>query len=387
MITQSEIDALLPRLVEARRDLHRHPELGFEEHRTQSVVRAWLESFGLVPRACAKTGLVADLALRAGDGSTIALRADMDCLPIHEDMEIPHRSVNPGRSHKCGHDGHTAILMGVAALLAEHKDHAGGNIRFLFQPAEEGGGGGRVMVEEGAMAGVREVYGLHSWPGWPKGQVRVCSGPMLAHVTNFRVVVEGVGGHGSQPQLCRDPIVAGAHLVSALQTAVSRGLGYQGGAVLSVCTFHAGTADNIIPPKAELTGTVRTFEEPVRARVVERMREIGRGVAAAFGVGVEVDVTESYPVTRNDTECAEVVRRAAERVVGAHNISSDELPVAGGEDFAYLANAAKGAYFFLGAKKPGETTPVCHHPRFDFDDDLIEVGVKMFLEIVRRRLP
>ena len=226
----ADVDGLHGELTSIRRDIHQHPELGFEEFRTQAAVQRWLSRHGYEWRVMAETGVVADLNPGI-DGPTIALRADLDCLPMPETTDLPYRSVHEGRAHKCGHDGHTAIMMGVAAVLASHRDRIPGNVRILFQPAEEGvrGGGARVMVAEGALEGVREAYGLHNWPGFSKGSVHVAAGPVMAQVHTIRIKVRGVGGHASQPQRCRDPIVAGAHLVTALQTIVSRGLGYDGG--------------------------------------------------------------------------------------------------------------------------------------------------------------
>jgi amidohydrolase len=384
---QEEIDALWSTLRDIRHDIHRHPELGFEETRTQHLVRGWLEKLGYQPVDCAKTGLVADLRPDLAGGPTIALRADLDCLPIHEEIDLPYRSVHAGRSHKCGHDGHTSILLGVAAILARHREEAPINVRLLFQPAEEGvdGGGARVMVAEGALDGVDEIYGLHNWPGYPKGEVRVVAGPTMAEVHMFELDVVGVGGHGSQPQRSRDPIVAASHLVTALQTIVSRGLGYEGGAVLSVGSFHAGDANNVIPDRARLSGTIRTFRPEVTARVLDRLREIASGVGATHGVSVELHLEPGYPVLMNDPECAETVRAVAAEIVGEERVSSEGLPMAGSEDFAFFARERPAAYFFLGAGKPGEDTPLCHHPAFDFDDDLIPLGMRMFLGILRRR--
>ncbi|MCA9621431.1 MAG: amidohydrolase [Myxococcales bacterium] len=383
MIDDARLAALLPRLREIRHDIHQHPELGFREERTQKLVRAWLEEHGYAPRDCAGTGLVAD---RGEDGRLVALRADMDCLPMQEETPLPYRSVHEGCAHKCGHDGHTTILLGVAAMLAGREGP--GRVRLLFQPSEEGlyGSGGRRMVEEGALEGVDEVYGLHNWPAYPKGEVRVTAGPLMAQVHSFTFTVRGVGGHGSQPQLCRDPIVAAAQLITALQTVVSRGLGYDGGAVLSVGYIHAGKAHNVIPGEVSLGGTIRSFEPAVTERMLQRLDEVTRGVAATFGVTIDSLVEPGFPVLVNDAGCAETVRRVAARVVGEERVSARELPMAGGEDFAYMARAVPGAYFFLGAKKPGEDTPVCHHPDFDFDDDLIELGVRMMLGIVDDRL-
>jgi len=385
----SNLAALLPELCSIRHDIHRHPELGFEEVRTQALVRAWLEARGYAPIVCAQPGLIADLhPERHGDGPTIALRADLDCLPMEERTELPYRSVHSGRAHKCGHDGHTAILLGVADLLARHRDVIPGNVRLLFQPAEEGvrGGGAKVMVAEGALDGVDEVYGLHNWPGYPRGDLRVCAGPMMAQVHSFELTITGVGGHGSQPQLCRDPIVAGAHLVTALQTVVSRELGYEGGAVLSVTAFQAGTTDNVIPSSARLLGTIRSFAPAVTQRALARMQAITDGLAATFGVTVELELKTGYPVLINHPRCAEAVARVATSILGAARVSAEDLPMAGGEDFAYFAQQVPAAYFFLGAQLPGEDTPVCHHPDFDFDDALIPDGIRIFVGLVRDRL-
>jgi amidohydrolase len=424
--TEQEIEALLPELREIRHDFHQHPELGFAEHRTQARVRTFLETLGYAPRDCAGTGLVADLhpELDASGGSLgsspvgaeglerplsrpsadgpadgparasgasprcIALRADLDCLPMSESTPLPYRSIHDGRAHKCGHDGHTTILMGVAAVLARHRDRVPGNVRLLFQPAEEGvdGGGAKVMVAEGALAGVDEVYGLHNWPAFTYGELRVKAGAVMAHTRELDIVVVGKGGHGSQPQVCRDPIVAAAHLVTALQTVVSRGLGSDGGGVVSICRFAAGNTHNVIPDRAELRGTVRSFDPAVDERLVERIEELARGVAAAFGVSVELSISDGYPVLVNDERCASAVRTVAERVLGRERVSAAGLPIAGGEDFAYLAKAVPGAYFFLGAGRAGEDTPGCHHPDFDFDDTLIPTGMRVFLGLVHDRI-
>lgn len=385
--TRAEIDALHPELTTIRRDLHQHPELGFEEHRTGAIVRAFLERHGWSPRGCAGTGVVADLH-PGRDGRTIGLRADLDCLPMPETTDLPYRSVHDGRAHKCGHDGHTAVMLGVAALLGRHRDRVAGNVRLLFQPAEEGvdGGGAKRMVAEGALVGVDEVYALHNWPTYARGHVHVKAGPMLAQTHWLGITVHGVGGHGSQPQLCRDPIVAASHIVVALQSVVARGLGYDGGAVVSVCRFTSGTTDNVLPATAELEGTVRTFAPEITARVLERIREVVHGTAAAHGVRAELQLEPGYPVVMNDAACADAVRRVAHAVVGEAATSDAGLPIAGGEDFAYMAQAVPGAFFFLGAGRPGGETPGCHHPDFDFDDAIIPTGVAMFLGLVDDRL-
>jgi amidohydrolase len=385
---RTEIDALTPTLTDIRRDIHKHPELGFEEERTQRLIRSWLTQLGYVARDCARTGLVADLRPElVGQVPCIALRADIDCLPMTERTELDWRSIHDGRAHKCGHDGHTAILLGTAAVLARYRDQIQGNVRLLFQPAEEGvdGGGAKVMVAEGALDGVDEVYGLHNWPGYPRGELRVVSGPIMAQVHTFEITVRGKGGHGSQPQVCRDPIVAGAALVGALQTIVSRGLSSAGGAVLSVCSFEAGTTNNVIPEFARMTGTIRSFSPEVTERVVVRLREIAKGVGATYGVAVDLALETSYPVLINHPDCVDAVTRVAASIDDLA-VSPDELPMAGGEDFAYFASEVPAAYFFLGSGEAGEDTPGCHHPDFDFDDALIPTGMQMFLGLVRDRI-
>ena len=378
--------ALLPELREVRHDIHKHPELGFEERRTQEVVMTRLRELGYAPRVCAETGVLADL--HEGDTPSVALRCDLDALPIHETTDLPYRSVHDGVAHKCGHDGHTTIMLGVAATLAAMQDQLPGNVRLLFQPAEEGarGGGARVMVEEGALDGVREVYGLHNWPGFPKGAVRVQPGPVMAQVDSFYLTLTGVGGHGSQPDRCRDPIVAGAQVVTAIQTVVSRGIGALDSGVVSVGSFRAGDADNVIPGEARMTGTIRSLGGATRDRIFARLREVVEGVAVGMGVQADLVIKAHYPVLVNDDACAATVLRVAERLFPEAENGAAGLPLLASEDFAFFTEKIAGAYFFLGAGVPDAATPGCHHPDFDFDDDLIERGIRMFLGILEDRL-
>ncbi len=381
------LKTLLPELVEARHDIHKHPELGFEETRTQAIVKAYLEALDYAPCVSAETGLVADLRPDLG-GPRLALRADIDCLPMQEDTDLPYKSVHQDRAHKCGHDGHTAVLLGVAKLLAERREDLTANVRLLFQPAEEGvrGGGAKVMVAEGALEGVQEVYALHNWPSYPYGEIRVCAGAIMAATAEFDLRVTGVGGHGAQPQHCRDPIVAAAGIVAALQTVVSRGVSSEGGAVVSVCKIHGGTAHNVIPDEVTMGGTIRTFDPGITERVLARVKEVVHGAASTFGVEAHLEVHPGYPVLVNDESCAHVVRRVAEGLVGPEKVSAKELPMAGGEDFAYMARAVPGAYFFVGTGNDDLSTPVCHHPDFDFDDSIIPLAVRMMMGIVNDRL-
>lgn len=380
------VDALLPDLRALRHDIHRRPELGFEETETQAKVRAWLEAHGYEPKNCAKTGLVADLNPGA-PGPTIALRADLDALAMQEDTDLPYKSENAGTAHKCGHDGHTSILCGVAAVLAARRAEFEGNVRLLFQPDEEGrhGGGAPVMIEEGALEGVEAVYGLHNWPGFPKGTLRVKAGPTMAEVHTLTLRLRGKGGHASEPQIARDPVAAAAQMVTALNSIVSRGVGHRGGAVLSICKIQSGTTWNVIPDEAEILGTVRTFDAGARDRVLARIEEVVHGTARAMGVDVEMDLLAGYPVLVNDADCADRVARAGAAVFGAENVSAEGLPLGASEDFAFFAAARPSAYFFLGAGDPVGDTPGCHHPHFDFDDDLIAPGIRTFVGIVEDR--
>ena len=378
------LPAWLPDLVRVRHDIHRHPELGFAEHRTQDLVRRFLTEHGIESRVVAETGVVADL--RADLPTRLALRADLDALPIDETTDLPYRSVHEGVSHKCGHDGHTTILLGVAKALAAAREELTANIRLLFQPAEEGvrGGGARVMVEAGVLDGVPEIYGLHNWPGFEKGALHVAAGPVMAQVDTFELEVRGRGGHGAQPQRCRDPIVGGAQIVTALQSVVARNVAALDAAVVTVGSFCAGEANNVIPPLARLTGTIRTLRPDVRADVHRRIREVAEGVGRGMGVAVDLRVDPEYPVLVNDSDRVDVVTRVA-RDLGLE-VEASGLPLLASEDFAFFAETVPAAYFFLGAGRRGESTPGCHHPDFDFDDDLIATGIGVFLGIVADRL-
>jgi amidohydrolase len=374
----------LPDLLAVRHDIHQHPELGFDEHRTQGVVMEWLKDRGYEPRQCAGTGVVADL--NPGKATLLALRADLDALPIQEHLDVPYRSVHDGVSHKCGHDGHTTILLAVAHLLAGRRAELDCNVRLVFQPAEEGidGGGAKVMIAEGVLDGVPEMYGLHNWPGFPKGSLRVVGGATMAAVDTIRLVLRGRGGHGSQPQTCRDPIVAGAQIVTAVQTVVSRGLSALESGVVSFGSFQAGGADNVIPSVAELTGSIRTLNPGVRERVHARLRGLVEGMGPALGVQVDLRINPEYPVLVNDSACAEVVARVASKL--GFDVSDEQLPLLASEDFAFFANEIPSAYFFLGAGVEGQDTPGCHHPDFDFDDDLIAKGAAVFMGLLEDRL-
>lgn len=380
------ISTLLPALTTLRHEIHQHPELGFEELETQRRVMDYLRRLGFEPRPCARTGVIADLN-PGHAGRCIALRADMDCLPMQETTDLPYRSVFDGRAHKCGHDGHTAALLGTASILAGMRAQVDGNVRLLFQPAEEGvdGGGARVMVAEGALEDVDEIYAFHNWPGFCRGIAHVCAGPVMASVHDLVFEIRGIGGHASQPQATRDPLVAGAALITALQSVVSRNISATDSAVLSICTFEGGEANNVIPDRARLTGTLRTFDAAVAKTIVERIQTICRGVAQSYDVRIRAEIDALYPVLVNHAGCAEAVREAAHAVMGPNHVTGEGLPLAAAEDFGRFTERVPGAYFFLGAGENVDS-PGCHHPDFDFDDQLLPMAMRLFVRLVENRV-
>jgi len=386
-MSDHRLDALirphLDGLVEFRRDLHRHPELRFEEHRTAGKVEEALRALGLETRRCAGTGVVADL----GDGGeATALRGDMDALPLQEENACGHRSAEAGRMHACGHDGHTAILLGTATALAAARKRLKGRVRLLFQPAEEGGAGALKMAEEGALEGVARVFGVHNWPVFPVGTMGVRAGPMMAAAALFEMKVLGKGGHGSQPQEAKDPILAAAHVVSQAQSLVSRETHPLRPAVVTFGTIHGGTATNIIPDAVSLSGTIRTLDDAQADRLGARLEELARGVCAASGLTVEFRYERYYPVTSNTPAEAALAREVGEEVFGKGKVSEEGLPTMGAEDFSFLLQRRPGAYFFLGGAGPGRTNSMCHSSTYDFNDDLLLPAIRVYLRIVERTL-
>ena len=366
-----------------RHELHAHPELAYEEQRTAAFVADRLRSFGLEPiEGLAGTGVVAVLQGRGGDGPMIALRADMDALPIPEANTFAYASREPGKMHACGHDGHTAMLLAAAELLAADPAFAG-TVVFIFQPAEEGGGGAKRMVEEGFFERypVREIYGMHNWPGLPVGQFAVHSGPVMAGTERFRIVLRGRGTHAAMPHLGDDVIAAGAALVQSLQTVVSRRVDPLQAAVLSVTQFHAGHAFNVIPAEAELAGTVRAFSPELFSRIREALERIGQGVASAYGLSLDVEWDEGYPPTINTASAAARCAEAAVALVGAQNVCREALPSMGAEDFAFFLQHRPGAYVWIG-NGPGEGGCLLHSPHYDFNDELLSLGAAYWATLV-----
>jgi hippurate hydrolase len=374
-------------LTATRRDIHAHPEMGFQEHRTSDLVANQLAAWGIeVHRGIAGTGLVG--VLRNGTSKrSIGLRADMDCLPMQETNDMPHRSTVPGQMHACGHDGHTTMLLGAARYLAETKNFDG-TVHFIFQPAEEGGGGGRVMVEEGLFDRfpTDQVYALHNDPELPLGEARITPGPVLAAADRITITVHGKGGHASRPQICIDPVLVGAQIVVAAQSIVSRSMDPIDTAVVSLCQFHAGSAGNVIPEVAELNGTVRTFKPAVQDMIEARLGALVKSIAEAHGARAELAYTRGYPPTVNHEAETLRAQKAAADVLGDARIHRNAPPRMGAEDFSYMLQKVPGAFIGIGQGDGGRHTVGLHHPRYDFNDDLIPLGASVFARLVEQEL-
>ncbi len=379
--------SFLPELISLRRDIHAHPELAFNEQRTAELVAAELERYGLeVYRGLAKTGVVG--VLRAGASPRmIGLRADMDALPLAELNEFPHHSRHPGKMHACGHDGHTAMLLGAARALAEKPDFNGVAV-FIFQPAEESEGGAAVMIEDGLFEQfpVEAVFGMHNWPGIPVGQMAVMPGPVMAGTCAFEISVRGHGCHAAMPHQGIDSIVAGAQLVQALQTVVSRTLHPCDAAVVSVTQFHGGEAWNIIPEEVVLRGTIRSFKPEVQEAVERAIERLCSGIGAANGAQIGVHFDHRYPPTVNSQAETDFCRRVAGEVLGAEQVITDALPSMGAEDFAYMLREKPGCYVWLG-NGPGTGGCTLHNPHYDFNDDILALGVSYWVRLVQQALP
>lgn len=386
MAVIDEIAALGAEMRAWRRELHAHPELAFAEHETAARVAGWLRDFGLDPAVgLAGTGVVATIDGRR-PGPAIALRADLDALPMTEESGVPHASKTPGRMHACGHDGHIAMLLGAAKHLAASRDF-GGRVHVVFQPAEEGGAGGEVMVREGLFEKfpAEQVFGLHNWPALPAGVFGVRAGPIMAATDTFTITVEGRGGHAAMPHQTLDPIVGGAQVVLALQSLVSRRLDPASMAVISVTVFEAGSAYNVIPARAVLRGTVRTVDPSVRDAIEAQMKRLVVGICDGLGLAGAIDYVRGYPATINSAAEAEIAAAAAARVVGAERVMRELPPSMGGEDFAYMLGARPGCYVWMGTGR-GERTRGLHHPQFDFDDESLVVGASYWVRLVEERL-
>jgi amidohydrolase len=377
-----------PELTEWRRDIHAHPELGLEEHRTSALVAAKLASWGIeVTRGLAGTGVVGTLR-NGGGGRAIGLRADMDALEMTEANEFDHRSVNPGRMHACGHDGHTTMLLGAARYLAETHNFDG-TVHFIFQPAEEGLGGGRIMVEEGLFDRFPcdAVYGAHNDTSLPVGTMVAVAGSVSAASDRFWIRIHGRGGHAARPHRAIDPLVVGCHVVLALQTVVARRVDPQEAAVLSITQFHAGSTGNVIGEEAVLNGTVRTLRPEVQDEVQDLLTSIATATAAAHGAEAVVEYERGYPPVVNAEEPTERAAMAAARVLGEGRVIRERRPGMGGEDFSFMAQRVPGCFVRIGqAEGERGSTPV-HNPRYDFNDAILPIGASFWSTLVEQELP
>jgi len=386
MKTVGEIDALLPEMKTWRHHIHAHPETAFEESETAAFVADKLRSFGLdVHTGIAKTGVVGVLRSGSGKGA-IGLRADLDALHIHEKSGVAHASKVAGKMHACGHDGHTTMLLGAAAALARTRDFDG-TLYFIFQPAEENEGGGRVMVEEGLFERIpmHAVYGMHNWPLKPAGTFAVREGPLMGAFDIFEIVATGKGAHAAMPYTGKDPMLFAAHAIGALQTIVARNLHPLDAGVVSITQVHAGDTWNVIPQEVVLRGTVRTFDAAVQELIEKRMRGIVAGAAAMFDMTATVRYERRYPATVNaPTETRHAITAAA-AVVGSDNVETDPQPNMGSEDFAFMLQAKPGCYVWLGAGR-GPDTPNVHNPSYDFNDDVLAIGASYWVTLARQQL-
>ena len=375
-------------LTEWRRDFHAHPELGLQEHRTSEIVGRRLAEWGIeVTRGIAQTGVVG--TLRCGSGSrAIGIRADMDALPIQEQTDLPYKSNYHGKMHACGHDGHTTMLLGAARYLAETRNFDG-TVHFIFQPAEEGPGGGRLMVEEGLFDRFpcEMVFGVHNDFAIPVGQAAAVPGSVNAAADEFTIHINGIGGHAARPQMAIDPIVVGSHLVLALQTVVSRRISPLDSAVLSICQFHAGTTDNVIPGTAFLNGTIRTLRAEVRAEMQRLLIEIATTTAQMHGAEAVVDFQPGYPSVINDQNAVDRAIRAAAHVLGDDKIIRHQPPRMGAEDFSYMAQVVPGCFIRLGQAGPEKGSVPVHNSRYDFNDDILPIGASIWAALVEQELP
>ena len=379
---------LQPDIQAWRRDIHQHPELLYDVHRTAAFVADRLREFGCdeVATGLGKTGVVGVIKGKKpagkGDIKVIGLRADMDALPIEEETNLPYASRTPGKMHACGHDGHTAMLLGAARYLAETRNFAGDAV-VIFQPAEEGGAGAAAMIKDGLMDrfGIEQVYGMHNGPGIPVGEFAIRPGPIMAATDAIDIKITGHGGHAARPHICINSVLVGAQVINALQSIVSRSIDPLESAVISVCEFHAGNARNVIPQTAELRGTIRTLTAEVRELVEKRVREVVAGVAQITGAKIDLVYERGYPVTVNHASQTDMAMRVAQEVAGEGDVH-ETPPLMGAEDFAYMLEARPGAFIFCGN---GDSAGL-HHPAYNFNDEAIVYGTSYWIKLVENTL-
>lgn len=376
---RKEANEIKNELIDIRRDIHMHPEVGFEEVRTSNLIKDFLKNEGIEYTSVAGTGVCGIIrGTKEGSGKTIGIRADMDALPIQDNKVCEYKSTVKGKMHACGHDGHTTILLGVAKLLNRHKDLFSGNVKLLFEPAEETTGGASIMIKEGALENpkVDRVIGLHVTEDLECGKIRIKKGVVNAASNPYKIKIKGSGGHGAAPSATVDPIVIGANVVSVLQTIVSREISAVNPAVITVGSFHGGTAQNIIPEEVELSGIIRTMTVEDRAFACKRLKEIAEGTAMTARGSAEVFIEESYPCLINDDDSVDLVKNAAIKVLGEENVIEQKNPSMGVESFAYFAMERPSAFYFLGTgNKEKGTDKSAHSSLFDIDEDALPLGV------------
>jgi amidohydrolase len=368
-----------------RRDMHRHPELLYDVHGTAASVTEKLKSFGCddVVTGIGRTGVVGVIRGRKGGGKVVGLRADMDALPLEEETGLPYKSTVPGKMHACGHDGHTAMLLGAAKYLAETRNFAGTAV-VIFQPAEEGGAGGEAMVKDGLITrfGIQEVYGMHNFPGLPVGEFAIRSGPIMASADHITIELEGRGGHAARPHIAIDTILVGAQIINALQSIVARNVDPLEAAVVSVCMFQAGFTDNVIPQHATLKGTARAFKKEIGELLRTRINAIVEGTAQLYGATAKVTYTNGYPVVVNHERETEFAASVAREIVGKDKVDMDVPPKMAAEDFAFMLNERPGAFIFVGN---GDSAAL-HHPAYDFNDEAIPIGTSYWVRLAEKAL-
>jgi amidohydrolase len=368
-----------------RRDFHAHPELQYDVHRTAATVAEKLKSFGCdeVVTGIGRTGVVGVIRGRAPGGKVVGLRADMDALPIEEATALPYKSTVPGKMHACGHDGHTAMLLGAAKYLADTRNFAGTAV-MIFQPAEEGGAGARAMLRDGLFErfGIQEVFGMHNYPGIPVGEFAIRSGPMMASTDSVVIRIEGKGSHAAWPHRGVDTVLVGAQIVTALQSIVSRNVDPLEAAVISISVFQAGQADNVLPQTATLRGTVRTLSPGVRELVKTRVREVVEGTAKLYGARADLTYTTGYPVLVNDESRTAFAAEVADEIAGKDKVARDTPPLMGAEDFAYMLEERPGAFIYVG----NGDSAMLHHPAYDFNDEAIPLGTSYWVRLAERAL-
>ena len=369
-----------------RHDLHAHPELQYDVLRTAASVAEKLKAFGcdeVVP-GLGRTGVVGVIHGRKGKSDkVIGMRADMDALPIEEETGLPYKSTVPGKMHACGHDGHTAMLLGAARYLAETRNFAGTAV-VIFQPAEEGGAGGKAMVDDGLMERFKidEVYGMHNYPGMPVGQFGIRAGAMMAATDFVSIDIEGVGGHAARPHLGIDTVLVGAQIINATQSIVSRNVDPLKSAVVSICMFHAGNTENVIPQTAQLRGTARSLAEDVRVLLEKRLQQVVEATAAAYGAKAKLTYQRNYPVLVNHERETDFAAGVAKQIVGERLVDTSLPPMMGGEDFSFMLNARPGAFIWVGN---GDSAGL-HHPAYNFNDDVIPIGTSYWVKLVETAL-